>query len=225
MTVTKSGFILSYLKYNDVSAIVKIFERENGIESYFIKNIYLRQNKKKSYLSPLMGIDFTASESQKGLPQITKISVSDSTKELEYSIINNAQMMLAAEFIAKVIPYGEPNGIVYDLLSEYCKNLSQNNALAFYLYKIIKYLGYGFDFSDAVYFDAKNGIFTNESSTFTLGEELSQIIRSIDDFSFLNMGLKNTHRKKIIDILMDYCGHHIADFTSPKSLEILRQIL
>lgn len=222
---TKQGFILSYIKYNDTGAIVKILEREQGIQSYFIRNIYMGNNKKKSYLNPLMGIEFNISKGRNnGLDQIQHITLSEISKYVDPNLVNHAQMALLAEFILKVVPYENADLELYDHMIHFCLGLDSRNALIYYIYQIIKSIGYGFSFTDGAFFDIKNGQFEIIETSNTLNQELSSLLKIIDNKEFISTDLSASKRRNLTDILMQYCQNHIPEFTIPKSLDIFREI-
>lgn len=222
---TKQGFILSYVRYSETSCIVKILEREDGLTSYFIKNIYLSKNKKKGYLNPLMGIDFSISESRKSpLPFIKNINLSEVGKQLEHHLINHAQMSVMAELVLKVYPYEEVDSSLYNDLVAFCLDIENKNALVYYIYKIIKQSGYGFSISEGIYFNLLEGHFSNLELPNSIGIELSEILKTLEDSSFLKVPLSTQQRRSLLDILMKYCKVHIPEFSEPKSLDIFRDI-
>lgn len=223
MKELRQGFVLSYVKYQDKGAIVRIFEKENGIKSFFIKNIYLSKNKKKVYLSPMMGINFSALFLKSDLPLISEITLADFSKNVDYSIVNYAQLSLMAEFLSNVLLEQTENEI-YESLISFCNCLSNKNSLIFHVYRVIKFLGYGFSFTEGLFFDVKDGVFTNQETHLTKRENISSMLRMIEDESFLELKIGRTERAELMDILMDYCQIHIGEFSLPNSLEIFREI-
>ncbi|WKS96033.1 DNA repair protein RecO [Riemerella columbina] len=222
---TKQGFILSYIKYNDTGAVVKILEKDTGLQSYFIKNIYLAKRKKKVYLSPLMGVEFSTSKPKNaGLASISSMALSDFAKPIELNFINQAQMALLAELLLKIMPYEDSDTNLYHYLSAFCLNIESKNALIYYFYHIIKAMGYGFSFTEGLYFDVKNGQFDDVQHSLSIDQHHSAQLRAIETPHFLSLALNSSERRVLIDILMNYCQIHIPDFTLPKSLDIFRDI-
>ena len=71
---TFSGFLLSSIKYGDNDAVVHCFTKEIGFETFFVKGLYAKKNKKKPYLFPLNELFFTVSQSRSGnMQSIQKI--------------------------------------------------------------------------------------------------------------------------------------------------------
>lgn len=224
MKELKQGFVLSYIKYQDKGAIVRIFEKENGIKSFFIKNIYLSKNKKKVYLSPMIGINFSVLFLKSDLPLISEISLADFSKDIDYHVVNYAQLALVAEFLSNVLLEQQSEQEIYDVLIAFCQTLFNKNSLVYSLYQIIKFLGYGFSFSDGMFFDVKEGIFTDRETHWTRKETISSILRMIENESFLELKIGRTERTELVDVLMEYCQFHIGEFSVPNSLEIFREI-
>ncbi|WP_308005690.1 recombination protein O N-terminal domain-containing protein, partial [uncultured Chryseobacterium sp.] len=50
---SQNGFLLSYIKYGENDAVLHCFTEEDGFQSYFLKGIYAKKNKKKALLLPL----------------------------------------------------------------------------------------------------------------------------------------------------------------------------
>ncbi|MDY3547233.1 recombination protein O N-terminal domain-containing protein [Riemerella anatipestifer] len=219
------GFILSYTKYNDSGAVLRVLEREAGIQSYFIKNIYLARNKQKVYLMPLMGVNFNASKAKSGaLPLVNQISLSEISKAIDFTLVNNAQMTLLAEFILKTVPYEVVEDSLYQCVEDFYINMENKNSLIFSIYSIIKNIGYGFLFTEGAFFDLKNGCFQERENEFTINRVLSDTLKKIESSAFVKTPMDTDERRNVIDILMRYCKYHIPEFNEPKSLEIFREV-
>ncbi|MDY3537152.1 recombination protein O N-terminal domain-containing protein [Riemerella anatipestifer] len=219
------GFILSYTKYNDSGAVLRVLEREAGIQSYFVKNIYLARNKQKVYLSPLMGVSFNASKVKSGaLPLVNQISLSEISKAIDFTLVNNAQMTLLAEFILKTVPYEVVEDSLYQCVEDFYINIEDKNSLIFSIYSIIKNIGYGFLFTEGAFFDLKNGCFQERENEFTINRALSDTLKKIGSSAFVKTPMDADERRNVIDILMRYCKYHIPEFSEPKSLEIFREV-
>ncbi|MCT6764266.1 DNA repair protein RecO [Riemerella anatipestifer] len=219
------GFILSYTKYNDSGVVLRVLEREAGIQSYFIKNIYLARSKQKVYLSPLMGVDFNISKTKSGvLPLVSQISLSEISKMIDFTLVNNAQMTLLAEFILKTVPYEVVEDSLYQCVEDFYINIDNKNSLIFTIYSIIKNIGYGFLFTEGDFFDLKNGCFQERENEFTINRVLSDILKKIGNSEFIKTSIDVDERRNVIDILMKYCKYHIPEFNEPKSLDIFREV-
>lgn len=219
------GFILSYTKYNDSGAVLRVLEREAGIQSYFIKNIYLARSKQKVYLSPLMGVDFNISKTKSGvLPLVNQISLSEISKMIDFTLVNNAQMTLLAEFILKTVPYEVVEDSLYQCVEDFYINIDNKNSLIFTIYSIIKNIGYGFLFTEGAFFDLKNGCFQERENEFTINRVLSDTLKKIGNSEFIKTSIDADERRNVIDILMKYCKYHIPEFNEPKSLDIFREV-
>ncbi|MDY3344156.1 recombination protein O N-terminal domain-containing protein [Riemerella anatipestifer] len=219
------GFILSYTKYNDSGAVLRVLEREAGIQSYFIKNIYLARSKQKVYLSPLMGVDFNISKTKSGvLPLVNQISLSEISKMIDFTLVNNAQMTLLAEFILKTVPYEVVEDSLYQCVEDFYINIDNKNSLIFTIYSIIKNIGYGFLFTEGDFFDLKNGCFQERENEFTINRVLSDTLKKIGNSEFIKTSIDADERRNVIDILMKYCKYHIPEFNEPKSLDIFREV-
>ncbi|MRM83195.1 DNA repair protein RecO [Riemerella anatipestifer] len=219
------GFILSYTKYNDSGAVLRVLEREAGIQSYFIKNIYLARSKQKVYLSPLMGVDFNISKTKSGvLSLVNQISLSEISKMIDFTLVNNAQMTLLAEFILKTVPYEVVEDSLYQCVEDFYINIDNKNSLIFTIYSIIKNIGYGFLFTEGAFFDLKNGCFQERENEFTINRVLSDILKKIGNSEFIKTSIDADERRNVIDILMKYCKYHIPEFNEPKSLDIFREV-
>jgi DNA repair protein RecO (recombination protein O) len=55
---SQNGFLLSFIKYGENDAVLHCFTEEEGFQSYFLKGIYSKKNKKKALLQPLNKLNF-----------------------------------------------------------------------------------------------------------------------------------------------------------------------
>ncbi|NHW58539.1 DNA recombination protein RecO, partial [Escherichia coli] len=141
-----------------------------------------------------------------------------------FTLVNNAQMTLLAEFILKTVPYEVVEDSLYQCVEDFYINIDNKNSLIFTIYSIIKNIGYGFLFTEGAFFDLKNGCFQERENEFTINRVLSDTLKKIGNSEFIKTLIDTDERRNVIDILMKYCKYHIPEFNKPKSLDIFREV-
>jgi len=96
---TFTGFLVSLTKYGDQDAILHLVTDEEGFQSFYVKNIYAKKNKKKPYLSLLNELQIVTSKgfSKGNLKTASKLEL---VSELQISADFKAQSIVF--FIAEV---------------------------------------------------------------------------------------------------------------------------
>lgn len=223
-----SGFLLSYVKYGDNDAILHFFTAENGYQSFFIKGIYSKKNKKKAFLFPLSELQLTINSNIKSgaLAHISRLELVEN-KDLNTSVTTNAIIFFIADFLNQILKLENKNEDIYLAIQSFIQELDLKNHQPHYhfLYILIEILGFEPLISPESFLNPETGSFEKEISHPFFNLEISQLYKtlSISETKY-EVKVNSKIKKQFLDSLLIYFKYHLSDFREPKSLEILKQI-
>ena len=78
---SQDGFLLSYIKYGENDVVLHCFTEEDGFQTYFLKGIYSKKNKKKAFLLPLNKLNFSVNAGKSnGIQTVSKFEMVNKSK-------------------------------------------------------------------------------------------------------------------------------------------------
>lgn len=96
--ILQSGFLLSYIKYGENDAVLHCFTEEDGFQTYFLKGIYSKKNKKKAFLLPLNKLNFSVSAGKNsGIQTISRFEIIE-VNDVYTDIKANTVIFFIADF-------------------------------------------------------------------------------------------------------------------------------
>lgn len=223
-----TGFLLSYLKYGDNDAILHCFTKENGFQSFFLRNIYTAKNKKKAYLLPLNEIAITVSSRsfESKLPSINKLEVAENIN-FSTDMKQNSIIFFISDFLNQTLKNEQKNIILYKEIGDFRNSIAQNNTHPHYVFliRLLHFLGIAPLISQDIFLNIEKGIFQKEIHHENTDKEVSAIWKNIlenkIDYCF---NIEKKMRKSLMDSLLLYYKIHFPDFHTPKSLSVIHQI-
>lgn len=224
---SQNGFLLSYIKYGENDAVLHCFTEEEGFQSYFLKGIYSKKNKKKAFLLPLSKLSFSLTPLKgNGIQTISKFELIKSN-EIYSDIKCNTVVFFISDFLNQNLRHENKNYKIFSCLEEFIDELENRNYQShlIFLIKILKIQGVSPLNSQGLFLDPETGIFSSYLTHQLFGEEISLIWKKIlESKNPYQIKINSTFRKDFLDSILVYYHYHIPDFRLPNSLEVIQQI-
>lgn len=235
--IKTKAIVISSLKYQETSLIVKCYTQETGVQSYLLKGI-LKNNKnglKSAYFQPLMQLDMIASCRKKGaLEYIKEVKINYHYQRMYVDMVKNAVAFFLSEISYAILTEEYKDEQLFTFFEKYLQwydnsAFSANFHLKF-LIDLTQFLGFFPDMlsSRNHYFDVEEGIFVQEQNGHYLLDKVNTEIFKAFIFRELNeidtIYLHREQRNKLLEAILKYYQWHLPNFRIPKSWEILRTI-
>ncbi len=232
MLIKTSAIVLSSLKYGDSGKIVKLYTKSSGVQSFIIKSVYAKNNRKNSLLIPLNLLEVVFDDkSTPSLRHFKEINQNHHYQSLYHHPAKTSIVLFLAEILNTVLKEEESNTRLFQFIQNSFKELDhKQNAFAdfhvWFLTNLTQFLGfYPHLENSSLYFDLTNGISTNEvpNGIFISESDLLNFekVLSLEFFNQTDNQFNQNQRKSILSTLMKYYELHISDFRHPKSLDVL----
>jgi DNA repair protein RecO (recombination protein O) len=224
---SQNGFLLSYIKYGENDAVLHCFTEEDGFQSYFLKGIYAKRNKKKALLLPLSKLSFSLNPLKgNGIQTISKFEMVKSN-DIYSDIRCNSVVFFVSDFLNQNLRHENKNHNIFFCLEEFIDELENQNYQShlIFLIKILTIQGVAPLINEGNYLDPETGTFSPYITHQLFTEDISTIWKAV--LSVENPYLIKVHstfRKDFLDSLLVYYHYHITDFKTPASLEVIQQI-
>ncbi len=240
MIIKTAGIILHSFKYAETSIIARIYTRALGLQSYLVPGV--RKNKAKirqNLFQPLCMLELVVYHKEReGLHRIREVSCPRPYSSIPYDIRKTSVAMFLAEIMQHALKSQEASPSMYDFLQDaffYLDSTTEKIAdfhLVFLL-KLSKHLGFqprnNYDTS-CCFFNLQEGVFQQSQGhpDICLDRELSRLffeILSADLHLPENIVIAKESRRKLLQKIIDYYGHHLAGMPEVKSHGILENVL
>lgn len=235
MLVKTKAIVISSLKFQEKSLIVKCFTLSNGLKSYFVRDAFSNRkaSQKIAYFQPFSILEIEAVHKNKGtLENFKEIKSAVPFQTIHTDIVKSTMVMFLSEMLHYSIQEEEKNEQLFLFLETALTWLDHHNEISNFhlilLLEITKYLGFYPDISeiDLPHFEMNDGIFTLFNKGNVLSEHETNLFKKLIDLKFDN-DQKIFHvieRQILLKILVDYYSFHLEGFKKPKSLEILKEV-
>lgn len=235
MLVKTKAIVISSIKYQEKSLIVKCFTLSNGLKSYFIRDAFSsrKANQKIAYFQPLTILEIEAVHRNKGkLENFKEIKIGIPFHSIHTDIVKSTIVMFISEILHHSIHEEEKNEPLFTFLETALLWLDSHDETAnFHLILLLeatKYFGFYPDISnmEMPFFEMTEGVFTPFHAINSLTEHESNLFKKLIELKFDN-DFKIFHvieRQMVLKILIDYYGFHLDGFKKPKSLEVLKEV-
>jgi DNA repair protein RecO (recombination protein O) len=235
MLVKTKAIVLSSLKFQEKSLIVKCFTLSDGLKSYYVRDAFSSKkgNQKIAYFQPLTLLEIEAVHKNKGtLENFKEIKISSPFHSIHSDVVKSTIVMFVSEILHHSIQEEEKNESLFVFLETALNWLDNHDEIAnFHLILLLettKYLGFYPDVSDVElkFFEMTEGIFSPFHAISSLTEHETNLFRKLIDLKFDN-DQKMFHvieRQILLKILIDYYSFHLDGFKKPKSLEVLKEV-
>jgi len=240
MLLKTKGIVIKQTKFSDSGVIVKIFTKERGIQSFFVRGLHGKRSKSKAALyQPLMLLDMEISFSEnKSLHNIKDVNVSYAYHTVTESMVKRTLLFFVDELLHKSLKEESQNQELFDWIynSLVWLDLADKGVANFHLIfmmQLTMFLGfYPKNESGEMYtvFDMQEGRFsdTRPVHPYYVTGEVVMLLSQIKGVSFENsikLGLNNKNRKAVLETLITYYKIHMPSFGDFKSHEVLSVVL
>ena len=235
MQVKTKAIVISSLKFQEKSLIVKCFTLSDGLKSYFVRDAFSarKSNQKIAYFQPLTILEIEAVHKNKGtLENFKEIKIATPFHSIHSNVVKSTMVMFLSEILHHSIHEEEKNEPLFTFLEAALHWLDNHNEISnfhlIFLLETTKYLGFYPDVSnvDQKYFEMSEGIFSPFHAISSLTEHESNLFKKLIDLKFDN-NQKTFHiieRQILLKILIDYYSFHLDGFKKPKSLDVLKEV-
>ena len=235
MLVKTKAIVISSLKFQEKSLIVKCFTLSSGLKSYFLRDAFSsrKASQKIAYFQPLSILEIEAVHKNKGtLENFKEIKTAVPFQSIHTDLVKSTMVMFISEMLHYSIQEEEKNESLFVFLETALTWLDHHDEISNFhlilLLEITKYLGFYPDVSeiDLPHFEMNDGVFTLFSGGNTLSEHETNLLKKLLDLKFDN-DQKVFHvleRQILLKIIIDYYSFHLDGFKKPKSLEILKEV-
>lgn len=235
MLVKTKAIVISTLKFQEKSLIVKCFTLSNGLKSYFVRDAFSNRkaSQKIAYFQPLSILEIEAVHKNKGtLENFKEIKTAIPFQTIHTDLVKSTMVMFLSEMLHYSIQEEEKNESLFVFLETALIWLDHHDDISnFHLILILettKYLGFYPDFSDAdlPFFEMNEGVFTLFHGIGSLTGHETNLFKKLIDVKFDNdQKIFNVvERQILLKILIDYYSFHLDGFKRPKSLEVLKEV-
>jgi DNA repair protein RecO (recombination protein O) len=235
MLIKTKAIVLSSLKYQEKSLIVKCFTESDGLKSYFVPSAYSNKkvNQKIAYFQPLTIIEIEANHKNKGtLEHFKEIRLAHSYYSINSDIVKSTIVIFLSEILHHAIKEEEKNQSLFSFLETallwFDTHQETTNFHLILMMEVTKYLGFYPDLTelDFPYFDSKEGYFTPFQSINSLTEHETHLFKRLLQLKFdsdqkIFAGIE---RQLLLKILLDFFTLHLDGFKKPKSLDVLTEV-
>ncbi len=238
MFVKTRGIVLRVTKVSDSGAVVNIFTKEHGLQSFFVKGLQGKRSKAKaSYFQPLTMVNIVFRHSRNDtLQTFSEIELDYNYRTATTDITKSTQIFFLNELLYKTLKEESSNPQLFTWIANSLKwlDISGNDFVNFHLVFMIqltKFLGFypGHLTESPEVFDMQEGNFVSNTPFHTnyvtgrIVPLLSSLMSTTYDSS-ANTSLSNKDRKELLNILISYYDLHLPSLGKFKSVEVLAAV-
>jgi DNA repair protein RecO (recombination protein O) len=233
--VKTKAIVISSLKFQEKSLIVKCFTLSSGLKSYFVRDAFSsrKASQKIAYFQPFSILEIEAVHKNKGtLENFKEIKSAVPFQTIHTDIVKSTMVMFLSEMLHYSIQEEEKNEQLFLFLETALTWLDHHDEISNFhlilLLEITKYLGFYPDISeiDLPFFEMNEGVFALFQKGNVLSEHETNLFKKLLELKFGN-DQKVFHvleRQVLLKILIDYYSLHLEGFKRPKSLDILKEV-
>lgn len=235
MNVKTKAIVLSAIKYQEKSLIVKCYTLDYGIKSYFVPSAFSskKSNQKIAYFQPLSILEIEATHKNKGtLEHFKEIKLAQAYQTIPIDVLKSTIVIFLSEILHHSILEEEKNENLFEFLETTLLWLDTHDEVANFhlivLIQITKFLGF-FPQNPTdgnTYFEMIEGVFTPFHGISCLTAHETNLFTKLLELKFDSNQkvFVGTERQILLKILLDYYSIHLQGFRKPKSLEVLKEV-
>lgn len=235
MQVKTKAIVISSLKYQEKSLIVKCFTQSDGLKSYFVRDAFSnrKSNQKIAYFQPLTILEIEAVHKNKGtLESFKEIKIATPFHAVHNDIFKSTIVIFISEMLHHSIHEEEKNEDLFFFLETALLWLDNHDQISNFhlilLIEVTKFLGFYPEIPDpeARFFEMIDGVFTPFQSISCLTEYETSLFKKLLVLKFDNdqKVFAAIERHILLKILIDYYTLHLDGFRKPKSLDVLKEV-
>jgi len=233
LLLTTKALVISTIRYQEKSLIVRCFTEAAGLKSYFVRNAFSGKGTQKiAYFQPLTLLGIEASHKNKGtLEHFREVRIFAPYHSIPADVTKTTLALFVSEVLHHAIREEAANPAFFAFLETAMHWLDTHDMVAnFHLILLIetsKYLGfYPETSSPQPFFEMTEGVFVQHLGVSCLSAEDTQLLRRLMTLKFGSDQkiFSSAQRQKLLKILMDYYALHLEGFQKPKSIDVLREV-
>ncbi|HNP33685.1 MAG TPA: DNA repair protein RecO [Flavobacterium sp.] len=235
MLIKTKAIVISSLKYQEKSLIVKCLTQSDGLKSYFVPNAFSakKSNQKIAYFQPLSLLEIEANHKNKGtLEHFKEIKLAHAYQTISTDIVKSTIVIFLSEIIHHSIHEEEKNENLFEFLESALLWLDAHDETTNFhlilMLEMTKFLGFFPDISEIElnFFDAKEGVFSTLQEPNCLNEHETFLFKKLLGLKFGSdqKVFSGNERQILLRILLNYYTVHLDGFKKPKSLEVLKEV-
>ncbi len=235
MLVKTKAIVLSSLKFQEKSLIVKCFTLSDGLKSYFVRDAFSgrKGNHKIAYFQSLTLLEIEAVHKNKGtLENFKEIKISHPYLSIPTDIYKSTIVMFLSEMLHHSIHEEEANPDFFFFLETALMWLDTNDQISNFhlilLMEATKFLGFYPENSNANFdfFEMREGVFVPFETVTCLNKSNSFLLKKLLELRFDSASIlfNSRERQELLKIIIDYYALHLDGFRKPKSLEVLMEV-
>ena len=235
MLIKTKAIVISTLRYQEKSLIVKCFTKAVGVKSYFVYNAFSssKSGQKIAYFQPMTILEIEASHKNKGtLESFREVRLAVPFQTVNTDIVKSTIIMFLSEILHHSIREEEKNEDLFTFLETALHWLDNHDDVANFhlilLLEMTKFLGFYPDVSEISldYFEMTEGVFTQWHAVSCLSDHETHLFKKLIALRFAcNQKIFNaSDRQVLLKVLLDYYSIHLDGFKMPKSFEVLKDV-
>ena len=233
MLVKTKAIVISSLKYQEKSLIVKCFTQSDGLKSYFVPNAFAakKSNQKIAYFQAFSILEIEANHKNKGtLEHFKEIKLAHSYQTIPTDMVKSSMILFLSEMLHHSIKEEEKNDNLFTYLETallWLDNHDENaNFHLIFLLQMTKFFGFFPSIPDGDYFEMIDGVFSQYQGTSCLNFNDTQLLKKLLELKFDNSKkiFVSSERQLLLKIIIDYYSIHLEGFKKPKSLDVLKEV-
>ena len=234
MLVKTKAIVISTLRYQEKSLIVKCFTEAAGLKTYFVQSAFSskKSSQRIAYFQPLNILEIEAMHKNKGTMESFKEVRLASDYSPNLDIVKNTILLFVSEVLHYSIQEEEENQELFNYLESALRWLNQHDTIANFhmilLVNISRFLGFYPDVSsiEEPFFEISEGVFVDYRGITCLTDYETYLFKRLLNLKFSDdqKVFSGSERQILIKILLQYYSAHIEGFRQPKSLEVLTEI-
>ena len=235
MLIKTKAIVLSAIKYQEKSLIVKCYTHNHGVKSYFVPSAFStkKTSQRVAYFQPLTLLEIEATHKNKGtLEHFKEVKLAHPYQTIPLDIIKSTIVIFLSEILHHSILEEEKNENLFEFLETALLWLDTHDNIAnFHLILLVqttKFLGFfpQQPVENYPFFEMIEGVFTPFHGVSCLTEHETLLLKKLiqlklDNEQKLFTGIE---RQLLLKILLDYYAIHLDGFKKPKSLEVLKEV-
>ncbi len=233
MLVKTKAIVISSIKYQEKSLIVKCLTLSDGLKSYFVKDAFSNSKKapkKSAYFQPLTILEIEANHKNRNTLEYFSNIKPALYQSIPNNIVKSSLVLFLAEVFHSSIKEEGKNEDLFLFLEAALLWLDENeittNFHLIVLLELTKFLGFYPHASNKNFFELTEGIFVDFQSKTCLSEGESRLLKTLLNQkidSFENPFL-TSERRTLLEVILKYYSLHIEHFKRPKSLEVFKEV-
>ena len=235
MLIKTKAIVISSLRYQEKSLIVKCFTASDGLKSYYVRDAFSsrKSSQKTVYFRPLNILEIEATHKNNGrLEYFKEVRLAHPYYSINTDIVKTSIAIFISEILHHCIKEEEQNQNLYEYLETALLWLDTHDEVANFhlilLLEITKFLGFYPEnpANSNSYFEMSDGVFIPFETISCLSENETLLLRKLMQLKPDGAGkvFHVSERQALLKILMDYYSLHLDGFIRPKSIEVLKEV-